>query len=107
MKSLTRTLEQLQKHGATIGVPLPGLPGNPMKENLNGPRYGDDDDNDDNDDTRDTMMTDSHTPGGWFPGSYPMSRKHTDLITGAQSPPPGRRLASSPSPPPNRRNKWG
>ena len=55
---------------------------------------------------RDTMMTDSHTPGGWFPGSYPMSRKHTDLITGAQSPPPGRRLASSPSPPPNRRNKY-
>ena len=38
VKSLTRTLEQLQKHGATIGVPLPGLPGNPMKENLNGPR---------------------------------------------------------------------
>ena len=53
MKSLTRTLEQLQKHGATIGVPLPGLPGNPMKENLNGPRYDDDDDDDsnDNDDT--------------------------------------------------------
>ena len=38
VKSLTRTLEQLQKHGATIGVPLPGLPGNPMKDSLNGPR---------------------------------------------------------------------
>ena len=37
-KSLTRTLEQLQKHGATIGVPLPGLPGNPMKDSLNGQR---------------------------------------------------------------------
>ena len=24
VKSLTRTLEQLQKHGATLGVPLPG-----------------------------------------------------------------------------------
>ena len=41
---------------------------------------------------RDTMMTDSHTPGGWFPGSYPMSKKHTELISGAQSPPPGRRM---------------
>jgi len=91
VKSLTRTLEQLQKHGATIGVPLPGLPGNPMKDGINGPR--------------DTMMTDSHTPGGWFPGSYPMSKKHTELISGAQSPPPGRRMASSPSPPPNRRTK--
>ena len=25
VKSLTRTLEQLQKHGATLGVPLPGI----------------------------------------------------------------------------------
>ena len=40
---------------------------------------------------RDTMMTDSHTPGGWMPGSYPMSKKHTELLSGAQSPPPGRR----------------
>ena len=51
-------------------------------------------------------MNDSHTPGGWFPGSYPMSKKHTELLSGAQSPPPGRRFASSPSPPPNRRNKY-
>jgi hypothetical protein len=27
VKSLTRTLDQLQRHGAQLGVPLPGLPG--------------------------------------------------------------------------------
>ena len=97
VKSLTRTLDQLQKHGATIGVPLPGLPGNPLKEGgagLGGAGGG-----------RDSQMTDGHTPGGWFPGSYPISRKHSELITGSQSPPPGRKFTASPSPPPNRRNK--
>ena len=38
VKSLTRTLDQLQKHGATIGVPLPGLPGNPMRNGMDGAR---------------------------------------------------------------------
>ncbi len=27
VKSLTRTLDQLQRHGAQLGVPMPGLPG--------------------------------------------------------------------------------
>eukprot|EP00090_Calanus_glacialis_P007611 TRINITY_DN16050_c0_g1_i1.p1 TRINITY_DN16050_c0_g1~~TRINITY_DN16050_c0_g1_i1.p1 ORF type:complete len:377 (-),score=139.92 TRINITY_DN16050_c0_g1_i1:90-1220(-) len=91
VKSLTRTLDQLQKHGATIGVPLPGLPGNPMKDPQNG--------------ARDNLNSESHTPGGWFPGSYPISRKHSELISGSTSPPPGRKMTSSPSPPPIRRNK--
>merc|ERR1711953_271669 len=95
VKSLTRTLEQLQKHGATLGVPLPGLPGNPLQKEggvlVSRPL--------------EESGVGSHTPGGWMPGSYPISRKHSELLSGSTSPPPGRKLSSSPSPPPVRRNR--
>jgi len=95
VKSLTRTLEQLQKHGATLGVPLPGLPGNPLQKEggVLVPR------------PMEENGVGSHTPGGWMPGSYPISRKHSELLSGSTSPPPGRKLSSSPSPPPVRRNR--
>jgi len=95
VKSLTRTLEQLQKHGATLGVPLPGLPGNPLQKEggVLVPR------------PMEESGVGSHTPGGWMPGSYPISRKHSELLSGSTSPPPGRKLSSSPSPPPVRRNR--
>ena len=32
-------------------------------------------------------------------------RKHSELLSGSTSPPPGRKLSSSPSPPPVRRNR--
>lgn len=40
------------------------------------------------------LSTESSTPGGWMSGSYPMSRKHSELIN---SPPPSRKLSTSPT----------
>ncbi|XP_023322812.1 BUD13 homolog isoform X2 [Eurytemora carolleeae] len=82
VKSLVRTLDQLQRHGAQLGVPLPGLPGSGsnLKETPPAPFSG--------------LSTESSTPGGWMSGSYPMSRKHSELIN---SPPPSRKLSTSPT----------
>jgi len=88
VKSLTRTLDQLQRHGAQIGVPLPGLPGS--GSNLKDQQLY----------SANGMGSDGNTPGGWMPGSYPMSRKHSELI---RSPSPTRKR--SPSPPPRRTSK--
>jgi len=97
VKGLTRTLDQLQKHGATQGVPWPGLPGN----NINAVPFSG---------GTSGGIGDMPTPGGYMPGTYPPSRKFTEIVTSPTasrkfsgfSPPPGRKMMNSRSPSPNK-----